>query len=391
MAEILVVGNRHLSTANLPRHSRHTFLRLKEFPLGRYPIQKILPGSNDLATWQPTSKKYQVVHCFNQIPYTKKPWIATFEQAFPYHTESWLYSSLVERLTQANCTKLIAISDYARLKFIQQFKDKHVLSKLLDKVEVIHPNFLVKSSHPKIYRDGQVLNIIFIGNQFARKGGIVALRLAKIAAQLKLPIVIHIVSQLNLKAPTDHLDASKYAADLKLLDLPNVIFHQQIPNSKVFDLLRQSHFQLMATLHDTYGYSIVEGFSVATPALTTNVCALPELVHPGRNGYLLNLDLDRSRQWKDWLHDSARQTDEYWDTLNRTFDSLANQALERLLEFLESANKTEIYTQLSAGAIAQMHSTHDSNKANEVFDNLYAKLAGEVSEKSLPQVMSSYR
>ncbi|MCY7272362.1 MAG: glycosyltransferase family 4 protein [Phormidesmis sp. CAN_BIN44] len=374
MATILLAGNAHLSYPNLPRQSRHNFLRPKAFPWGRYPLRKIVPRSGDLATWQPTVKLHQVIHCFNQIPLTQKPWVVTFEQAMPYDQESWLTPFLTQRLLADNCVKLIAISDYAKLKFLQGTHH----DRLAHKLEVVHPNFSIRAAHPKTYQTGTSLSLVFVGNQFARKGGIVALRLAKKANELNLPIVVHVISQLALNGSTDHLNTSNYEKDLELLELPNVIFHKQISNSSVIELLAKSHFQLMPTLHDTYGYSIVEGFSVATPAITTNVCALPELVRSGENGYLLNLDLDDSKQWKNWLYGSLRQSPEYWSILNTTFNDLSNQALEFLLNFLDNSDQENFYEQLSAGCLTQMKTLHNPEKATVWFDDLYAKLAQKI-------------
>lgn len=375
MATVLIAGNVHLTYPNLPRQSQHTFLRLKAFPFGRYPLRNILPRSGDLAAWQPTLNSHQVIHCFNQIPLTRQPWLITFEQALPYDRESWLTPLLTQRLAADNCVKLIAISDYAKLKLVQALKNDRLQKKLLKKLDVVHPNFKVRADRAKRYRNGEPLNLIFVGNQFARKGGIVALRLAKKAIELKLPIVVHIISKLSFDSPTDHLDPSNYQPDLELLNLPNVVFHQQIPSSKVLELLAESHFQLMATLHDTYGYSVIEGFSVGTPAITTNVCALPELIHPNDNGYLLCLELDESRQWKNWMHGSMRQTDEYWQVLDSTFNNLADQALVKLQEFFNHANSSLIYEQLSEGALTHMKALHDVEKANQWFDQLYTDIA----------------
>lgn len=68
----------------------------------------------------------------------------------------------------------------------------------------------------------------------------------------------------------------------------------KLPNQKVIDLLAPSHFHLLPTLYDTYRYNLIESFGIAT----TNVAALPEFVHDHKNGYLLNLELNETREWK---------------------------------------------------------------------------------------------
>lgn len=380
MAKVIIGGQKHLSIPNLPRNSRHTLIRPKPFPAGRYPIEKIWYPLSSFMAWQPVWGRYQAIHSFNRILYTNKPWFLTFEDHRVLYRnpqnqgEAAIYELLNNRLALDNCQKLIAISDYAKLRLINRIEGWKIEQKVSKKVDVIHPNFPVRVNQSKFYQQQQNLQLVFIGNHIARKGGIVALRLANKAEKLGLPITIHIISELGYGSgvPTDFPDRTKYVEDLKLLNLNNVVFHKNIPNDKVLELLSQSHFQLMATLHDTYGYSIIEGFSVATPAITTNVCALPEFVRHGENGYVLKLPINEIRHWSNWQHGEKTKTNEYWEVLNSTYDYLAEQALQQIIQFLDRSDKREHYEFLSAGALAQTQIVHNSEKQNELFDNLYA-------------------
>ncbi|MBG1271285.1 glycosyltransferase family 4 protein [Nostoc sp. WHI] len=380
MVKVIIAGQKHLSIPNLPRNSRHTLIYPKAFPAGRYPIEKIWYPLGSFIAWQPVWEKYQAIHCFNRILYTNKPWFLTFEDHRVLYRnpqnkqEAVIYELLNNRLALENCQKIIAISDYAKLRLVKRIEGWKIEEKIIKKLDIIHPSFPVRVHQSKLYQEKENLQIVFIGNHIARKGGVVALRLAKKAEKLGLPITIHIISGLEHGSgvPTDFPDRTKYVEDLKLLNLNNVIFHKNIPNEKVIELLSQSHFQLMATLHDTYGYSIIEGFSVATPAITTNVCALPEFVRHGENGYILELPIDEIRHWSNWLYGEKTKTDEYWEILNSTYDYLAEQALQQIIQFLERTDKREHYEFLSAGALAQAQIVHNSEKQNELFDNLYA-------------------
>ncbi|MBD6619429.1 glycosyltransferase family 4 protein [Komarekiella sp. 'clone 1'] len=384
MVKVIIGGQKHLSIPNLPRNSRHTLIRPKPFPAGRYPIEKIWYPLGSFIAWQPLWGRYQAIHSFNRILYTNKPWFLTFEDHRVLYRnpqnqqEAVIYELLNNRLALDNCQKIIAISDYAKLRLAKRIEGWKIEEKISNKLDVIHPNFPVRSHSFKRYQEQQNLQFVFIGNHFARKGGIVALRLAKKAEKLGLPITIHIISGLEYGSgvPTDFPERSRYIDDLKLLNLNNIVFHKNISNEKVIELLSQSHFQLMATLHDTYGYSIIEGFSVATPAITTNVCALPEFIRHGENGYILELPVNEIRHWRNWLHGEKTKTDEYWDIVNSTYDYLAEQALQQIIKFLDRTDKPEHYEYLSAGALAQAQNLHNSEKQNELFDNLYAAAAG---------------
>lgn len=384
MAKVVVCGNNHIRIPNLPRNSRHQLIHAKSFPTGRYPIEKLWYPLGSFFPWQPSWEKYQVVHSFNRVLYTNQPWFVTFEDHRVLYRnpqnkgETVIYELLNNRLALDNCQKLIAISDYAKMRFLKRIEGWEIEEKLNNKLDVIHPNFRTRVDKAKTYQSDENLQLIFVGHHIARKGGVVALRLAKKAEKLGLPVTIHIISGLGHGSgvPTDFPDTTKYIEDFKLLNLNNVVFHKNLPNDKVIELLSQSHFQLMPTLHDTYGFSVIEGFSVATPVITTNVCALPEFVRHDENGYILELPINDIRHWANWVHGEKTKTNEYWEVLNNTYDSLAEQALQQIKQFIDRSDKREHYEFLSAGALAQAQILHNSEKQNELFDNLYAAAAG---------------
>ncbi|MBK1990503.1 glycosyltransferase family 4 protein [Sphaerospermopsis aphanizomenoides BCCUSP55] len=384
MVKIVITGQQHITTPNLPRNSQHTLIRPKNFPTGRYPIGKLWQPLSSFLPWQPIWGGYQVIHSFNRIVYTNKPWFITFEDhRYLYRNpknklESVVYELLNNRLALDNCQKIIAMSDFAKFRMTRRIEGWDIAEKVKQKLIVVHPNFPVRVNRAKTYNDQQPLQLIFVGSHLARKGGIVALRVAKKAKELGLPVKVNIISVLAIGKgiPTDFPDRDKYAEDLKLLDLDNVTYYRSLPNQQVIDLLSQSHFQLMTTLQDTYGFSLIEGFSVATPAITTNICALPELVTPGKNGYILELPLNESKEWKNWLHGEKLPTEEYWQILNDTYNYLADTALEQISKFLDRADKREYYESLSTGALAQAQNVNNAEKQNELFDQLYATAAG---------------
>lgn len=366
MARVLLTGSRNIVAFNASRNSRHTLIRTTPVPLKR--VWRPLDG---LGVWLPVRGDYHLVHSANRIPFTTKPWIVTFESVLPRTLgprAERLKKLLRERLVRDNCKKIIAISDYARNKFVLNNADWPMLGGALERLETIHPNVPLGASEPKTWSAGEALQLVFVGNDFARKGGIVALRLADKAGREGLPVTVHIVSALNYGPGvyTDCTDASRYGEDLKLLDLPNVVFHGTKSNREVLQLLSQSHFQLMATLDDTYGFSVIEGFSVGTPAITTNVCALPEFVRHGENGYLLGMPLNQSRNWTELR---LRGTPVYWDVLDKTFDDLAGQALRTLQQIFVDPER---YEATSDNSLARVRDFHDANKVGGTLDDIYS-------------------
>ncbi|MDJ0532703.1 MAG: glycosyltransferase family 4 protein [Xenococcaceae cyanobacterium MO_207.B15] len=376
MSKVLLTGSNNLITPNSPRKYRDEITHYKAYRLwyiGERILQKMWSPLQGVSLFKPLTTKFDLIHSFNVIPYTRNPWLITFESVLPRTRGKYgdkLASIIINRLSLENCRKIIAMSEHAKEKFLRQKADLKGINSIKDKLIVVPPNFPLKVSQAKKYLKGETLELTFVGNHFARKGGIVALRIAKKATAMKLPIKINLVSRMNYgaKVYTDCPDGNKYLKDLELINLENVSLYRNIANEKVINLLDRSHFQVMCTLDDTYGFSILEGFSVGTPAITTNVCALPEFVKNNINGFVIDLELN---QYKHWIHLGKRHTKYYWEILDKTYENLADRVLDSIMKIIDGS---ENYEQLSAGAISQAR-IHDSEKANIFFDNLYSELS----------------
>lgn len=318
-------------------------------------------------------ENFDMVHCLNDIAITSKPWIVTFEAIIPRTFQQGrkrLADMVRHRLIKDNCHKVIGQSYYALKKLAKRHESWKPVARLMDKSQVIYPSIDIKDPRPKS-KPGKNLSIVFVGNSFARKGGVSAVRLAQKALNDNFPITVHIVSRLQLGAYTDALDNNLYKDDIQLLDLPNVVYHKEIENSKVLELLQQSDFQFMPTIGDTFGFSIVEGLSYGTPAIVTNTCAMPELVQHDHNGYLLDVEVNETNDiaWLKAAHNTTyRSSDSYWEQLDKTYSDLANQAYQLLETF---SQRKDDYERLSAASIEHVKKHHDSHKMSQAYDAIY--------------------
>lgn len=316
-----------------------------------------------------------IVHCVNRIPLiSPKPWVATFESRLPRTLpgDEWLRNLLRNQLLSNKCLGIIAMSRWARQMFETSHADWKRLPEALDKMRVLHPSVKLRPSRPRELKRDEPIQVLFVGNSFARKGGIVALRTAKRALAEGLNVHFHLVSGMAISKGqhTDYPDPSKYDEDLKSLELPNVTFHGSLTNQAVFELMAKSHFQILATLHDTYGFSLIEGFSVGLPAITSNVCALPEIVTTGKDGYTLELPRDPLNRWVSEAR--AAKDPDYWSTLTAAYDALAEQAFQRLAY---TSDHRETVEGLSNGAIQTAVTRHDPVQAAETLREVYGRAA----------------
>jgi glycosyltransferase involved in cell wall biosynthesis len=161
----------------------------------------------------------------------------------------------------------------------------------------------------------------------------------------------------------------RYQADLKHLHLPNVVFHGAMNNQQVLELMGSCHLNLLPTLHDTYGFSVLEGFANGLPAITTDICALPEFVLPApsanANGFLLRLPKDGRNCWS---HVEESRAPEYWDTLDQAFACMTEQALVHLRALVANPGQLE---ELSRSALDCIQQRHNPLRLAQALDVIY--------------------
>lgn len=153
------------------------------------------------------------------------------------------------------------------------------------------PNIIVPDMQAGIDPDAKMdeLRVLFVGGNFACKGGCVGVKLAEKAGAAGLPIHVTVASILDCAARWIDLSRPEFFEPyLKLLDAPNVTLFKGAPNAKVLELSKNAHLSLLTTLGDTFGYSAVESMSRVAPVIATSVTALPEFID-NDNGVTLPL------------------------------------------------------------------------------------------------------
>jgi glycosyltransferase involved in cell wall biosynthesis len=356
---------------NTPSVSRHELLLETEQAAHFVPrrvIERAWPPLAALSWPHSSHAPYDLIHGLNAIPITTKPFITTFESILPRALGPGgpaLAVRLRDRLTQPNCRALLAMSEYARKKFTKANRDWASLDTALGKVRVMYPHFAERQPTIRRFDSGQ-MRLVFVGNDFARKGGVVALRAVKKAAAQGLNVHLDIVSAMRYAGDvyTDHPDRGRYAEDLKALTGSGVTAHGRLPNAEVLALMQRAHVQLLPTLDDTFGYSVVEGFSVATPAIVSNVCAMPELVPP-EAGAIVEIPID---EWGNWQGLSSRGDRDYWERLDAVYDTMADQIVRQLMVVRDEPQRIAGW---SEGALLRFRRVHESRAVSARLDDLY--------------------
>lgn len=374
---IAVYDDKYPTRFVTPRNSRHTILRKRFLPFNL--VSSKLEG----VTLIEPDRSVDLVHAFNRIPLNSSKFIISFESHLPrqfaLRKDGRTAKYLRSRIAGSGCRRIIALSHFARRCLLEQHADNPHIRLLTDKLIVRHPNIVVPAVGDAMADNpADELVLTFVGAHFGRKGGCVAVKIAEKAIARNLPIRVNIVSNLQVGGHiwTDPTSPGFFDPYIKLLGLRNVQHHGVLPNHAVRQLLRDSHFAILATFGDTFGYSALEAMSEHTPVLGTRVCALPEFLEDGVNGILLPVKLNEVGDWWSPGYD-FRGDPGYAQYFRDEVERLATEAVERLSSYI---GQPKLMAPLRRQARRTAEIMFASGPAGEFFDALYDRVARERSK-----------
>ncbi|MDJ1183639.1 glycosyltransferase family 4 protein [Roseofilum casamattae] len=124
-------------------------------------------------------------------------------------------------------------------------------------------------------------HLLFMGVNWQRKGGQIAVDIAKMLHELGLPVLLTIV---GIKPPIDD-PLPDYIQVTGFIEKSTTDGQKQIE-----ELFARSHFLLLPSRSDVTPAVIREASSFGLPSLATNVGGIPTLVRDDRNGKLFELN-----------------------------------------------------------------------------------------------------
>jgi len=267
---------------------------------------------------------------------------------------------------------LLALSDFAQHFFLIQNRGLIDESVMKDKLTVFYG--AVEAQTKRLQRRLEILpdptkelRVCMVGHDFFQKGGIALLRafrrLHEAIPHCRLVIVSKIAAN-DFVTHTPNQEADRvrgYLAGHEAIE-----WYPQLPHNEVLDVMTGCHIGLLPTLDDTLGWSVLEAMSVGCAVLTTNVCALPEMVHHGENGCLINLPLSENRRWAGLSfpeHSRERQL-----AVEEGYDLLADGLVRQITQM---ANRPAELHRMSAKAIEYVDRVHSPAKRAQSLSRLY--------------------
>lgn len=372
--KIIVYRDRYPTAFMTPRISRHDMVRTRFVPFNK------LHSNWDGFTVTPPFHSGDLVHAWNRIPLGAPRYICSFESSLPrgygFPHSSLLMKVMQRAIESKHCRRIVAMSHYAKRKFLQKHQNEASFEALRSKLMVRHPNVFLSDAPDALANDDcKTLTVTFIGSHFGRKGGTACVRAAELALERGLPIRFNIVSTLQAGESiwSDPSVPGFFDPYIRKLSLPNVNHIASLGNESVRLLLRASHFCLLPTLSDTFGYSIIESMAEHTPVIASNICAVPEVVIDGFNGRLLQLDKTDLGDWAALSYET-RGTSAYAAKYDEATEHLAQQLVDRLAELV---GQPETIHQMRRNARLTASQMFSADTQSPLWDALYDRVAAE--------------
>jgi alpha-maltose-1-phosphate synthase len=223
--------------------------------------------------------------------YNLKPLLNARRQIFSYHDgnlaqairsphfPSRLSKSRVQRALNyeksvyQNIDMIFTMSDYLRDSFLNDFGIEE------QKVRTIGAGINFDSIPPIQEKDYGSKNILFIGADFERKGGMDLLRAFKSVRKIYPSAKLNIIGPRNLGIPSEYSSGVIYHGFLSK--------REPAQKRKFEQIMHDATIFVMPSLYEPFGIAPLEAMVYEIPCILTNAWAFPEMVTPGINGDLV--------------------------------------------------------------------------------------------------------
>ena len=124
-----------------------------------------------------------------------------------------------------------------------------------------------------------VCKLLFIGVDWQRKGGDIALKVAELLNKKGIRTELHII---GCKPPSQTPEYVKLYGYISKTTIEG--------KARLERLFSESHFLILPAKAECYGIVLTEASSFGLPSIATNVGGIPTIIHNGKNGYVFPSD-----------------------------------------------------------------------------------------------------
>jgi glycosyltransferase involved in cell wall biosynthesis len=171
---------------------------------------------------------------------------------------------------------------------------------ILAKAHVVYPAVLPVPEH--LRPDGADVRHILFSGDFFRKGGVnvvdAFLRLLSRYPDLRLVVCCDPVIDFGTRSP----ELKARYLDL-ITNHPNIDFIGRVSRERMLtEILPRTHIYLIPTYAEAFGFAVLEAMAYGIPVVSTNICAMPEIIEDGANGYAIDVaPFDVERKYRSYV------------------------------------------------------------------------------------------
>jgi glycosyltransferase involved in cell wall biosynthesis len=158
-------------------------------------------------------------------------------------------------------------------------------------------------------------NLLFIGVEWKRKGGNLAVKIAEELNILGLKTKLHIVglNKIPIKNPPDFIINHGFISK-----------STKEGNDRLNKLFALSHFLLVPSIAEAYGLVFCEANSFGLPGISTNVGGISTIIRNDVNGKMFSLDSEVS-EWCNYILENFTEHSKYMDLCLSSFNEYKNR------------------------------------------------------------------
>jgi len=201
--------------------------------------------------------------------------VSYIEDAYNYPVEPEDYRHEYESIQKSS--RVVFSSDFMADRVRGEYAD--LLREAPKKVRVIpfglNMDLVSQAAKVPLVRDQ--LNLLFVGREWHRKGGDIAIEM------LKYLQANHVNAHLTIIGSRPEIAEE----NLNITVIPYLDKNKPEQQQQYFDILNRTHFLVLPTRADCTPMVIAEANAFGVPALVSDVGGTGTLVKPGLNGYLL--------------------------------------------------------------------------------------------------------
>lgn len=349
----------------------YTFHKLLRVPLQRLEVHGTFWQTTPLLLDYPV----ELVHTFNELPLGVRPFVVSFENELPRYLgepPSWQLDFGFARLEGPHCRRILALSEAAasgmRARLVERGLDSVATKVRVFRGTVLRPPTVTLDARRS--RAAGPLRVLFVGRDAFGKGLLPTLDAIDACRAQGAAIAATVVCSFE---PRNYISKGRDTEPRRTLErmqaMPSLTYHARLPNAEIHRLMQTHDVLAFPTLDESLGWVAVEAAMAGMPVITTDVFALPELVHDGHSGVLIPIDRNHTGRWAGlWLEGA-----EFDLQVARTFENLRSGIERALLGFADNPGRIAA---MGTAAKAHIESLYGFELARRQLADIYGAARG---------------